>query len=196
MNNVHEQCPNNDSEIVLRQKLVKCIVCTHTAQPARLGAHRRAQAHARLVVLWCPPTPCFSQGPAVSWPVPTVSQRAPTRPCALCRACRGLRPCAPCRGAHRVVSQAPHRRIVAICRVQVVVSQACAASWLAVWQAWLAMLRHSPSLKSLSPVAIHLGVLRYKRPAASPLRSLYTTVYRDTTLSPSSSACHDIKFVL
>ena len=44
MNSVHEQCPNSDSETVLSQKLVKCTVCTHTAQPARQGAHRHAQA--------------------------------------------------------------------------------------------------------------------------------------------------------
>ena len=47
MNSVHEQCPNNDSKTVLSQKLVKCTVCTHTAQAARPGAHKRAQARAR-----------------------------------------------------------------------------------------------------------------------------------------------------
>ena len=44
---VHEQCPNSDSEIVLSQKLVKCTMCTHTAQLARPGARRHAQAPAQ-----------------------------------------------------------------------------------------------------------------------------------------------------
>ena len=69
-----EQCPFSDSETVLSQKLVKCIVCTHS--PA--STPRCAQA--------CP-VGCVA---ALS-----------ARPCALCWAlccapCRTPAPCAPC----------------------------------------------------------------------------------------------------
>ena len=63
MNSVHEQCPNSDSKTVLSQKLVKCTVCTHTAQPARIG---RAQA-ARGCRIVAPPAGRFVGAVAVSW---------------------------------------------------------------------------------------------------------------------------------
>ena len=86
MNSVHKQCPNNDSETVLSQKLVKCIVCTHTAQPARPGARRHSQvcagtprrAQCRVVAA----QPVVSERQVAVWRVPAryVSRHAPPVP--------------------------------------------------------------------------------------------------------------------
>ena len=59
MNSVLEHCPNSDSETVLSKKLVKCTVCTHTAQPVHPGTHRHAKARA-VAVSWLPSRPCRS----------------------------------------------------------------------------------------------------------------------------------------
>ena len=59
MNNVHEQCPNSDSETVLSQK-IGWVHQVHSllAQLAHPGAHRRA----RVAILWRP-QPAVSQAP-------------------------------------------------------------------------------------------------------------------------------------
>ena len=87
MNSVHDQCPNSDSETILRQKLVKCTMRTKTAQPASPSARRHAQEPSGRVV---------ATQSVVSQCQAAVSQRRDRAP-ARCAARHAIRLHPPCR---------------------------------------------------------------------------------------------------
>ena len=72
-----EQCPNSDSETVLSQKLVKCIVCTHSPSSTARCAQARPGA----------PT-CAPSAPVPLPALPVPLHPAPLRPAPLPAPCR------------------------------------------------------------------------------------------------------------